>query len=185
MYNVDRTRNSTRSITHSVELVVEFQGHHEKVTAEVTDLGKNLFILGFSWLQRHNLEIDWTKGTVKMTRCPRHCHMLQDKSAFIQVMEEEYNNQYYVHETICVLEVQQESPKPREKTPKELVPVEYHKYLNIFSKKESERMPIRKPWDHAIDLKNTFKPKKGRIIPLSPQDHPSITSGARRGHHVP
>ena len=70
VYNVDGTRNSTRSITHSAELVVEFQGHREKVTAEVTDLGKNPFILGFSWLQYHNLEIDWSKGMVKMTCCP-------------------------------------------------------------------------------------------------------------------
>ena len=78
VYNVDGIHNSAGSITHSTELVVEFQGHHEKVTAEVTDLGKNPFILGFLWLQRHNPEIDWTRGTVKMTHCPSHCHMLQD-----------------------------------------------------------------------------------------------------------
>ena len=134
-----------------MELVVEFQGHHEKATAEVTDMGKNPFILGFSWLQRHNPEIDWMKGTVKMTCCPCHCHMLQDKSTFIQVMEEEeYDNQYHVHETIRALKMQQESQKSREKTPKELVLIEYHKFLNVFSKKESECMLIRKPWDHAI-----------------------------------
>ena len=28
-------------------------------------------------------------------------------------------------------------------------------------------MPIRKPWDHGIDLKQDFQPKKGRLIPLS------------------
>jgi len=28
-------------------------------------------------------------------------------------------------------------------------------------------MPTRKIWDHAIDLKETFKPRKGRIYPLS------------------
>ena len=177
MYNVDRTCNSAGSITHSTELVIEFQGHCEKVTAEVTNLGKNPFILGFSWLQRHNPEIDWSKGMVKMTCCPRHCHMLQDKSTFIQEMEEEeYDNQYYVHETIRALDAQQESQKPREKTPEELVLVEYYRYLNVFSKKESERMPIRKPWDHAIDLKDTFKPKKGRIIPLSPQEQEEVTT---------
>src|SRR5438309_11714934 len=27
-------------------------------------------------------------------------------------------------------------------------------------------MPLRKPWDHAIDLKSTYEPKKGHIIPL-------------------
>ena len=37
-------------------------------------------------------------------------------------------------------------------------------------------MPIRKPWDHAIDLKDTFKPKKGRIIPLLPQEQEEVTA---------
>ena len=70
VYNVDRTRNSARSITHSAELVVEFQGHHEKVTAKVTNLGKNPFILGFLLLQCHNPDIHWSKGMVKMSHFP-------------------------------------------------------------------------------------------------------------------
>ena len=37
----------------------------------------------------------------------------------------------------------------------------------MFGKVESERMLIRKVWDHAIDLKEMFKPQKGRIYPLS------------------
>ena len=37
----------------------------------------------------------------------------------------------------------------------------------MFGKVESERMPTRKIWDHAIDLKETFKPRKGKIYPLS------------------
>ena len=48
VYNVDGTRNSAGSITHATELIVEFQGHCEKIIAEVMDLGKNSFILGFS-----------------------------------------------------------------------------------------------------------------------------------------
>ena len=175
MYNVDGTQNSVGSITHAVELIVEFQGHHEKITAEVTDLGKNSFILAFSWLKHHNPDIDWTKGTVKMTHCLQHCHMLQLKSTFLAALEkEEYDIQYQVHEIICMLEAQQE--KPREKTPEELAPKEYHKFLKVFSKKESKCMPLRKPWDHAIDLKDTFKPKKGHIIPLSPAEQEEVTA---------
>ena len=159
MDNVDGTRNSTGSITHAVELIVEFQGHREKITAEVMDLGKNSFILGFPWLKHHNPDINWTKETVKMTCCPQHCHILQPKVAFLASLEkEEYNIQYQVHETIRVLEAQQE--KPKEKTSEELVPKEYHKFLKVFLKKESEHMLLWKPWDHAIDLKDTFKPKK-------------------------
>ena len=73
---------------------------------------------------------------------------------------------------IRALEVQQK--KPKEKTLEELVPKEYHKFLKVFSKKESERMPLWKPWDHAIDLKDMFKLKKGHIIPLSPAEQEEV-----------
>ena len=140
---------------------------------KVTDLGKNSFILGFSWLKCHNPDVDWTKGTVKITHYPQHCHMLQQKSAFLaSLKKEEYNIQYQVHEMICVLEAQQE--KPQEKTPEELVLKKYHKFLKVFSKKESEYMLLWKPWDHAIDLKDTFKLKKGHIIPLSPAEQEEV-----------
>ena len=69
MYNVDGTRNFAGSITHAAEVIAEFQGHHEKIMAEVMDSEKNSFILGFSWLKCHNPDIDWAKGTVKMTHC--------------------------------------------------------------------------------------------------------------------
>jgi hypothetical protein len=59
--------------------------------------------------------------------------------------------------------------------PADLVPKTYHQYLKVFSKKESERMPMRKPWDHAIDLKETFKSKKGRLIPLSPKEQKEVS----------
>ena len=47
-----------------------------------------------------------------------------------------------------------------------LVPREYWDYLDVFSKLKSECMPLRKPWDHRIDLKKNFPPKKGQLIPL-------------------
>jgi len=37
----------------------------------------------------------------------------------------------------------------------------------VFEKKESERMPTRKAWDHVIDLREEFVPKKGKIYSLS------------------
>ena len=41
------------------------------------------------------------------------------------------------------------------------------KWRKVFGKVESERILMRKIWDHAIDLKKTFKPKKERIYSLS------------------
>ena len=49
----------------------------------------------------------------------------------------------------------------------EMVPRQFHKYLKVFKKKDSERMLIRKTWDHAIDLREGFVPKKSKIYPLS------------------
>ena len=48
-----------------------------------------------------------------------------------------------------------------------MVPRQFYKYLKVFEKKNSERMPTRKAWDHAIDLREEFVPKKDRIYPLS------------------
>ena len=48
-----------------------------------------------------------------------------------------------------------------------LVPHKYWEYLDVFSKSKSEHMPLRKSWDHGIDLKEDFPLKKGRLIPLS------------------
>jgi len=49
----------------------------------------------------------------------------------------------------------------------EMVPRQFHKYLKMFEKKDLERMPMRKAWDHAIDLREGFVLKKGKIYLLS------------------
>ena len=48
-----------------------------------------------------------------------------------------------------------------------MVPRKFLKWRKVFGKVESERMLTRKVWDHAIDLKEMFKLRKGRIYPLS------------------
>jgi len=40
----------------------------------------------------------------------------------------------------------------------------------VFGKKKSERMPTRKVWDHAIDVKKGFIPRKGKVYPLSREE---------------
>jgi len=41
---------------------------------------------------------------------------------------------------------------------KRLVPEEFHRWIKVFGKKQSERMPTRKIWDYAIDVKEGFIP---------------------------
>jgi len=49
----------------------------------------------------------------------------------------------------------------------ELVPEEYREYQSVFEKTASERFPESCPWDHRIDLKPDFIPKKVKTYPLS------------------
>jgi len=73
VYNVDGTPNEAGSITEVVNLILHYKNHSERTTFAVTSLGKQKLLLGHSWLRKHNPEIDWAKGEVKMSRCPPHC----------------------------------------------------------------------------------------------------------------
>ena len=44
----------------------------------------------------------------------------------------------------------------------------------MFGKKQSERMPTRKLWDHAIDVKEGFMPRKGKVYPLSREERKEV-----------
>ena len=57
---------------------------------------------------------------------------------------------------------------------KKLVPEKFHKWIKVFGKKQSERMPTRKVWDHAIDMKEEFVPRKGKVYSLSREEREEV-----------
>ena len=44
----------------------------------------------------------------------------------------------------------------------------------MFGKKQSERMPIQKTWDHAIDMKEGFVPRKGKVYLLEREEREKV-----------
>ena len=44
----------------------------------------------------------------------------------------------------------------------------------MFEKKQSERMPTRKLWDHVIDVREGFMPRKGKVYPLSREEREEV-----------
>jgi len=56
----------------------------------------------------------------------------------------------------------------------ELVPTRFWKWKKVFGKKELERMPVQKPWDHAIELKEGFVPRKGKVYSLSRDEREEV-----------
>jgi hypothetical protein len=63
-YNVDGTENKRGTINTYVNLEFSLGKPKFKERFYVTGLGKQRIILGFPWLHKYNLIIDWKKGEV-------------------------------------------------------------------------------------------------------------------------
>ena len=57
---------------------------------------------------------------------------------------------------------------------KKLAPEQFHRWIKVFSKKQLERMPTRKIWDHTIDMKEGFVLKKGKVYSLSREEREEV-----------
>jgi len=71
--NVDGSFNREGPIENTVEVNVYYKGHIERTEIDVIGGQKWGVILGMLWLARHNPEINWKTGEIKMTRCPEEC----------------------------------------------------------------------------------------------------------------
>jgi len=132
------------------------------------------------WLGCHNPEIDWKTEEVKMTRCPEECGkkwrvIKQTKPGWKKQEEQEEKKEKRkptIEEVRMIERIIEEKEEEEEdlielRATDEMVPRWFHKYLKVFEKKDSERMPIRKTWNHTIDLRKGFVLKKEKIYPLS------------------
>ena len=91
--NVDESFNREGPIENTVEVNMYYKGHVERTEIDVMGGQKWRVILGMPWLARHNPEIDWKTGEVKMMRCPDECgkqwRPVQEKSGWEKQREEE------------------------------------------------------------------------------------------------
>jgi hypothetical protein len=75
VYNSDGTLNQGGLITKEITLMMSHCGHKERAVFEVCNLGKAMLIVGHPWLQKHNPEVNWKTGEVKLTQCPAECNV--------------------------------------------------------------------------------------------------------------
>ena len=135
---------------------------------DICDLGKTEVILEMPWLAVHNPEINWETGEVKMTRYLPLCGGKSQKKEKVKrvATEEEEKIVHWVIDDKEDWGKEKEMEEDHRKI-EEMVPKKFLKWKKVFRKVESERMPTKKIWDHAIDLKEIFKPRKGKIYSLS------------------
>ena len=170
--NVDGMNNSRGAITYQVEVNVYYKSHVERIRIDVCDLGKTDMILGIPWLQAYNPEINWETEEIKMTRYPPLCGrntklekgQKEKKGKRVVILEEEKMVRWAMEDKEDWR--RDEEVETDHKKIEEMVPKRFLKWRKVFGKVESERMLTRKIWDHAIDLKEMFKPQKGRSSEL-------------------
>ena len=81
-----------------------------------------------------------------------------DRDKWEQMIEEKFNKKIELD---------------REKV-REMVPRKFYEWLKVFGKVESERIPTKKPQDHAINLEEDFVPRKGRKYVMSRQEKEEV-----------
>ena len=69
---------------------------------------------------------------------------------------------------------EEEEVAKSEEEAKKLVLENFHRWIKVFGKKQSERMPTRKLWDHVIDIKEGFMLRKGKVYPLSREEREEV-----------
>ena len=199
MRNVNRTFNQEGLIENTVKVNIYYQGHREKTKIDMIGGQKWKVILGMPWLAYHNPEIDWRTGEVKMMRCPEECgkqwRPVQGKSGWKKQEEEEAREEKEkkkeekkkkkkqkkgkivevrkVAEKWEIWDEEEKAVKSKAEA-KKLVPEKFHKWIKVFRKKQLERMPTRKLWDHAIEVKEEFMPQKGKVYPLLREEREKV-----------
>jgi len=57
--------------------------------------------------------------------------------------------------------------KKLKKSFEDMVPKAYHYFCSVFAKESFDELPLKRPWDHVIELKDGFKPHAGKIYNLT------------------
>jgi len=70
VYNVNGFSNEAGQISEVVDVVLHYKTHSKRMLLAVSSLGRQNMILGYTWLNDHNPEVNWQTGEVQMNRCP-------------------------------------------------------------------------------------------------------------------
>ena len=100
--------------------------------ALILDIGKNEMLLGQDWLTEHNPVIDWRNRKVALSCCPPQC----------KVKEPE----------VTVKKTQEEPERDNDGVLTGVMPEYVKAFKHLFEKKNFDKLPKRREWDHEINL---------------------------------
>jgi hypothetical protein len=163
-----------------MDLDIQVNGKTNMKRFLITGLGNQKIILGLPWLREHNPEINWKEGTLQWRttameeELDEEEHLNRPTNTSDKVLLEYLGmeNELWINskENLATKWASEANQKKPDLTPEQLVPQEYHNYLDIFNEDKANRFPDTRPWDHKIEMKSGFEPKLFKTYNLTPEE---------------
>jgi len=134
------------------------------------------------WLKTHNPEINWETGHIKFSQCPRRCCQYS-RRVKIEEVEETLIMEDDKEHVLCVMIGKEEKDaairnisqnlaikvekKKLKRSFEDIVPKAYHHFRSVFAKESFNELPLKRTWDHTIELKPGSQPHVGKIYNLT------------------
>ena len=131
MSNANGSRNCQWEAMHVIRFQLKIRKHSEVMEALILDIGKNNMLLGQDWLAMHNPSVNWCSRWVVFDRCPNKCWVRLKKVPVLQVKAPELD----------------ENGLLKGKQPGYIAP-----FVHMFEKKNFNKLPGWREWDHEIKL---------------------------------
>ncbi len=184
----DGREAESEALTHTIRSHLTINDHSERnARFFVTQLSHYPVVLGIPWLRRHSPEVNWGANTLTFNSsfCRKNCqtpsrpsrtHALpelpkRDKSEDLTRLDissvslracDAYVRRDYEMFTIRIEDIEEALNKKDKPDPRDIVPEEYHEFLDVFSLKEAEKLPPHRDYDHEIVL------EEGKKLPFGP-----------------
>ena len=195
--NVDGTPNKRGTVKSYVNLQFKIGDKQFKERFYITGLGKQKMILGLPWLKKHNPSVDWKSGTLtwrtneqqklsirrmllgrkkweqleKENCLPTSPPQEEKETIMVNLIETEPDDIWINAKTNLAMDLAiDQNIKKENLTPEQIVPTEYHEFLDVFDEVKADRFPQSRPWDHKIEMKPGFEPKVFKAYNLSPEE---------------
>ena len=168
-----------------VDLNVQTRKKQNKMRFLITDLGHNDLILGYPWLATFEPKFSWADGTIDVENLPVIVRLLDwetrlTKTTISWMMAEPVSIQERTHiveelEEECFTISTRLAQEAHQYQQEVEVPEEYKRHSRVFSEEESHRLPLSRPWDHAIDLKEGVPEAINcKIIPMTMEEDEAL-----------
>ena len=178
-YNANGSTNKDGSVTEIIEMNMTIGDHQELIQLSVTNLGSHDLFLGYNWLQKHNLTINWKDSSINLQNCRqwyRKIYVLREPEK--ETEEEIKEDGIEDREKVLFVNLEEEvwrreelSIRSRNENLREVeenIPEEYADFNNrVFNKAVFEKLPDRSKWDHAIELTPNATLKDCKVYPLN------------------